>query len=215
MTTASLHPSLLRRLRELSSGERRLLGIAGPPGAGKSTLTALMLSALGRQAQVVPMDGFHLAESELVRLGRAERKGAPDTFDVGGYAALLHRLRHQAEGGVIYAPDFRRDLEEAVSGAIPVSADTPLVITEGNYLLLQKGGWPQVTALLDEVWSLQVDDTLRLERLSERHQRFGRSEAQTKAWIDQTDEPNARVILAQAHRAHRQVRWSPDTHQFI
>ncbi len=215
MTAATLHPSLLGRLQDLARGERRLLGIAGPPGAGKSTLTALMLSALGGQAQVVPMDGFHLAQSELIRLGRAERKGAPDTFDVGGYAALLHRLRHQAKDEVIYAPDFRRDLEEAVAGAIPVSADTPLVITEGNYLLLQEGGWPRATALLDEVWSLQIDDALRVDRLNARHQRYGRSEANAKAWIAQTDEPNARLILAQAHRANRQVRWSAASNQFI
>jgi pantothenate kinase len=214
-SAATLHPDLLERLLALSVGPRRLLGIAGPPGAGKSTLAALMITALGGRAQAVPMDGFHLAQAELLRLGRAARKGAPDTFDVRGYSALLHRLRHQIGDEVVYAPDFRRDLEEAVAGAIAVDARTPLVITEGNYLLLQEDDWPRVTAMLDEVWSLQVDDTVRLERLTARHQQFGRTAEEAKAWIAQTDEPNARQIGAQAHRADRQVHWSPASSQFV
>lgn len=210
----TLHPDLLARLHTLAQGPRRLLGLVAPPGAGKSTLAALMVQAMGARAQAVPMDGYHLAQAELQRLGRAERKGAPDTFDAAGYAALLQRLRRQHGDEVVYAPDFRRDLEEPVAGALPVFAHTPLVISEGNYLLLENGDWPQVTALLDEVWYLQVDDALRLERLRERHQRHGRSRAQALAWIAHTDEPNARLIEAQAHRAHAQVRWLAATNQF-
>ena len=215
MNTAALHPSLLERLRTLSEGPRRILGITGPPGVGKSTLAALMIDALGEAAQVLPMDGFHLAQVELVRLGRAERKGAPETFDASGYAALLHRVRHQTSDEVVYAPDFRRDLEEAVAGAIAVSPSTRLIITEGNYLLLQDGDWPGVAACMDEVWSLHLDSAERVTRLSERHQRFGRSETQANAWIAQTDEPNARLIEAQAHRADRQVRWSPASNEYL
>ena len=211
MTAPSLHPALVERLQQLTSGPRRLLGVVGPPGAGKSTLASLMAQSLGAQAQAVPMDGFHLAQLELERLGRAQRKGAPDTFDAAGYAALLRRLRRQTGDEVVYAPDFRREIEEPVAGALPVFAHTPLVITEGNYLLLQDDGWAPVADLLDEVWYLQVDPALRLERLAGRHEQFGRSREQALAWIATTDEPNARRIEACMHRAHRRVAWNAAT----
>lgn len=203
-----LHPALIERLQALSSGPRRLLGVVGPPGAGKSTLAALMAEALGERAQAVPMDGFHLAQVELERLGRAQRKGAPDTFDAAGYAALLRRLRDQPAHETVYAPDFRREIEEPVAGALPVLAYTPLVITEGNYLLLDDDpAWAPVAGLLDEVWYLQVDADLRRERLTDRHVRFGRTREQALQWVAQTDEPNARRIEACAHRAQRTVVW--------
>lgn len=199
---ASLHPVLVERLQQLASGPRRLLGVVGPPGAGKSTLATLMTQAMGERAQAVPMDGYHLAQVELERLGRSQRKGAPDTFDAAGYAALLRRLRQQSEGETVYAPDFRREIEEPVAGALPVFAHTPLVITEGNYLLLDDDpAWAPVADLLDEVWYLDVPSAVRLERLAARHIQFGRSREQALAWIAQTDEPNARRIEASAHRA--------------
>lgn len=208
-----LHPALLERLQVLGSGPRRLLGVVGPPGAGKSTLAALLVEALGERAQAVPMDGYHLAQVELERLGRASRKGAPDTFDAAGYAALLRRLRQQPDDETVYAPDFRRDIEEPVAGALPVFAHTPLVITEGNYLLLgDDPAWAPVAGLLDEVWYLHVDASLRLQRLTARHVRFGRTPEQAQAWVAQTDEPNARRIEASAHRAQRTVVWDADGH---
>jgi pantothenate kinase len=205
-----LHPDLVQRLNALATGPRRLLGVVGPPGAGKSTLAALMAQAMGERAQAVPMDGYHLAQAELERLGRAQRKGAPDTFDAAGYAALLRRLRTQSADEVVYAPDFRRDIEEPVAGALPVFASTPLIVTEGNYLLLPDAGWGGVADLLDEVWYLQVDPALRLERLAQRHQQFGRSREQALAWIASTDEPNARRIEACSHRAQRQIVLQDD-----
>jgi pantothenate kinase len=216
MSAARLHPDLIEHLHALAAGSRRLLGVVGPPGAGKSTLAALMAQALGERAQAVPMDGYHLAQVELERLGRAQRKGAPDTFDAAGYAALLRRLRQQAADEIVYAPDFRREIEEPVAGALPVFAGTPLVITEGNYLLLDDDpAWAPVAALLDEVWYLDVPADLRLERLAARHMQFGRTREQALAWIAQTDEPNARRIEASAHRAQRQVTWSERLGQFV
>jgi pantothenate kinase len=203
-----LHANLLGRLGELSSGPRHLLGIVGAPGSGKSTLAALAAQAMGERAQAVPMDGFHLAQSELERQGTASRKGAPHTFDAAGYAVLLRRLKQQPEGEVVYAPDFRREIEEPVAGAIPVFSHTPLVISEGNYLLLEDGAWGQVAGLFDEIWFLNVDAALRLERLTQRHMQFGRSREQATAWIANNDEPNARAIEASASRAHRQVQWN-------
>jgi pantothenate kinase len=208
LAAPALHPDLLQTLQTMASGPRRLLGVVGAPGAGKSTLAALAAAALGERAQAVPMDGYHLAQTELVRLGRAQRKGAPDTFDAWGYAALLRRLRTQAPDEVVYAPDFQRTLEEPVAGALPVWAHTQLVITEGNYLLLDDGPWASVAGLLDEVWYLHVDANLRLERLALRHQQFGRSRPDALAWIASTDEPNARRIEAVRHRAQRQVVWN-------
>lgn len=204
-----LHADLTQRLQALASGPRRLLGIVGAPGSGKSTLAHLIAQRLGAQAQAVPMDGFHLAQAELERLGRARRKGAPDTFDAAGYAALLRRLRAQSGDEVVYAPDFRREIEEPVAGALPVFARTPLIVTEGNYLLLDEGDWQPVAGLLDEVWYLHVDAALRLGRLTARHQQFGRSREQALAWIASTDEPNARQIEAAAHRAQRHIGWDP------
>lgn len=130
----------------LRSGERSILGLVGAPGAGKSTL-ALALSVMWPNAiQVVPMDGFHLANVELERLGRKERKGAPDTFDAFGFIALLKRLRTQATNEVVYAPSYERTLEEGVAGAIAVQPSTPLIVVEGNYLLLSDSPWNQVQA---------------------------------------------------------------------
>jgi pantothenate kinase len=189
----------------LADGRRKLLGLVGAPGSGKSTLALALQQALPGRAQVVPMDGFHLANAELRRLGRDDRKGAPDTFDAAGYVALLRRLREQREDEIVYAPEFRREIEEPVAGAIAVLPQTQLLITEGNYLLLQEGAWAEVAPLLDEVWYVEVDDGLRVERLVRRHRQFGRSHEAALAWVAQTDEPNARRIAATRGRAHRVI----------
>ncbi len=188
----------------LAKGDRQLLGLAGPPGSGKSTLAARLGAALGDRAVVVPMDGFHLAQAELERLGRAARKGAPDTFDAAGYVALLRRLRDQPETETVYAPAFRREIEEPVAGAIAVPPDATLVITEGNYLLLE-GAWAPVRALLDEAWYVATPDTQREAWLLARHMAFGRDRQAALDWIESTDAPNARLIAAHAGRADLQV----------
>jgi len=192
----------------LREGGRKLLGLVGPPGAGKSTLAASLLQAFDGTAQVVPMDGFHLANSELRRLGRAARKGAPDTFDADGYVALLRRLRAQRDGETVYAPEFRREIEEAVAGAIAVHPGTQLLIAEGNYLLLDQGPWAEVAGLLDDCWYVEVDDGLRTERLLRRHEQFGRSARQAIDWVAGTDAPNARLIEATRARASWIFRWT-------
>jgi len=191
----------------LARGPRQILGLVGPPGSGKSTLAAALLQAFPGVVQVVPMDGYHLANVELARLGRAQRKGAPDTFDSAGYAALLRRLRQQSEGEVIYAPDYRREFEEGIAGAIPVMPETRLVITEGNYLLLSEGHWAQVAPLLDETWYVEVAPAVRTQRLTQRHVQFGRSLVDATQWVAQTDEPNARLIEATKSRATAVFSW--------
>ena len=196
------------RARELiQRSGRALLGLAGPPGCGKSTLAAALQAEFAGIAQVVPMDGFHLASAELERLGRRDRKGAPDTFDAAGYAALLRRLLAQGDDEVVYAPEFRREIEEPVANAIPVFAGTQLVITEGNYLLLDDDRWAPVRGLLDEIWYVDIDDAPRLEQLARRHMQFGRSADEAVAWVANTDEPNARLIEASRARASFVFRW--------
>lgn len=198
----ALPAPLVARLHALlATGGRRVLGIAGAPGAGKSTLAAQVATALGDVCVVVPMDGFHLAQRELERLGRAERKGAPDTFDADGYVALLRRLRDPRPGHVVYAPEYRRDLRNPVAGAVAVPPDVPLVVTEGNYLLLDDHGFAPVRALLDEAWFVAPDDAVRVERLVARHERFGKEPVAARAWSTGPDEANARRVAPTADRA--------------
>jgi len=187
----------------LRSGSRRLLGIAGAPGAGKSTLAERLMAELPEgSAVLVPMDGFHLADAALERLGRRERKGAPDTFDADGYVALLQRLRAQRpQDPPIWAPMFERDLEQPLAGAIEVRAEVPLVLTEGNYLLLQDGPFSRVRAMLDACWFVEVPEGLRHERLIARHERFGKAPQAAREWALGPDEDNARLVAGTRDRA--------------
>jgi pantothenate kinase len=200
--TAPLPEDAVRRLTALlARGKRTILGIAAGPGAGKSTLAQALHALFPADTCYLPMDGFHLANREIARLGLAHCKGAPETFDSAGYVHLLRRLKAQPPGETVYAPDFDRRFDEPVAGAIAIAADTPLVITEGNYLLLNEGPWVGVRDLLDEAWYLDLDPDERHRRLLGRHMQFGRSEQDARAWIASSDEPNARRIAQTRHRA--------------
>jgi pantothenate kinase len=209
--TAGLPPlppvALARANALLAGGGRRILGLVGPPGGGKSTLAAALQAAFADLAQIVPMDGFHLANSELRRLGRTERKGAPDTFDAAGYVALMRRLRGQPADETVYAPEFRREIEEAIAGAIAVAPNTRLVITEGNYLLLDQAPWRELRSVLDDTWYIGGDDTVRRERLIRRHEEFGRTREAAVEWVDRSDEANARLVAASRGNARFDFDW--------
>jgi pantothenate kinase len=166
-----------------------------------------LVEALGADAVLVPMDGFHLADAELDRLGRRDRKGAPDTFDAAGYVALLRRLR-EAGPDTVYAPHFDRGLEAAVAGSIAVPQHTPLVVTEGNYLLLDDEPWRQVRPLLHEAWFVAVDPALRVERLIARHVAHGRSPAAAMDWVLRSDEANAALVERTRERADLVVAYA-------
>jgi pantothenate kinase len=201
---------LLQRAASLvRPGRRALLGITGSPGAGKTTLAERLVRGLNGDGPVwvahVPMDGFHLADGELDRLGRRDRKGAPDTFDAAGYAALLRRLRED-EDDVIYAPGFERTLEQPLAGAIPVPRTARLIITEGNYLLLPDDAWPRAKAQLDEVWFCELDEAERVRRLVARHEEFGKDHEAAVAWVLGTDQRNADLVAATRDRADLVVR---------
>jgi pantothenate kinase len=190
-----------------------LVGLAGSPGAGKSTAAA-ELAALLPGSRVLPMDGFHLPQAELVRLGRRERMGAPDTFDVDEFVALLERLRHaRGSGSAVRAPGFDRRVEEPVPDAIELlperrtgdpaggAAEVGAIIVEGNYLLLREHGWHRVAPLLDVTVGVVLDEPTRHERLIARHIAFGKTSDAARAWALGPDEANAALIAPTLHRA--------------
>ncbi len=197
---ASIDALVRRAARLAAPGIRRLLGIAGPPGAGKSTLAEVVVAELDGSAALVPMDGFHLSNSELRRLGRSHRKGARDTFDAAAYLSLLRRLAANDED-VVLAPAFDREQEEPVADAIAVPRTTPLVVTEGNYLLVPDPPWGAVRDLLDEAWYVDIDPATRVDRLISRHVHYGRTREEAEAWVYDSDEVNASVVAATRDRA--------------
>jgi pantothenate kinase len=182
----------------LDRGHRVVLGITGPPGAGKTAMASLVASTFD-DAVRLPMDGFHLADVELARLGRLDRKGAIDTFDVYGYLALLQRVRSSTE--IVYAPAFNREIEQPVAGSIAIMPDARLIVTEGNYLLDDDEPWPEVRRTLDEVWFIDVAPDERRRRLTARHIEFGKSPEQAQAWVHDVDDPNAERIERVRHKA--------------
>ncbi len=182
--------------------QRRIIGIAGAPGAGKSTLAAQLADRLG--AALLPMDGFHLPQATLVELGRRERMGAPDTFDLDGFVLALADLR--IGSATVFAPGFDRDIEEAVPDAIAIQPEVDTIVVEGNYLLHDADGWERVAPLLDAVFFLEVDHDIRLLRLINRHVRFGKTQDGARTWALGPDEANAELIAAGASRADHVVR---------
>jgi len=189
MTALDRAASLVRSL----PGDRRILvGVAGAPGAGKSTFAAALATETG--GMVLPMDGFHLPQARLVELGRRERMGAADTFDVDGFVAVLHALR---TGARVEAPGFDRTVEEPMPGAIAIEPGHRILIIEGNYLL----HWDAVPPLLDATIFVHLDDATRRERLIARHIAFGKSPDAARDWALGTDERNAEVVAAGSGRA--------------
>ena len=205
-------PALAARLRTRAAGASRVVvGLCGAPGAGKSTLAGLLADELNRDAPgtavVVPMDGFHLAASVIAGDARASRRGAPDTFDPAGYAALLRRLRDNT-GEVVYAPEYRREIEDPVAGAIAVPPECPIVVTEGNYLLHHDPAWRAVREQLDEVWFVEApSDGLRVSRLIERHEHFGKSPEHARRHVFGSDERNAALVTSHKESADLVLRW--------
>jgi pantothenate kinase len=186
----------LNRAKELAanSDKRIIIGIIGKPGAGKSTLSSHLMKNLPKETTaLVPMDGYHLSNLQLKKLGRADRKGAPDTFDASGFVNLLKRISTDTTND-IYFPIFHREIEESIAAEGVVTKETKFVITEGNYLLHNQDGWQEVAPVLTESWYVQVDDKLRLERLVNRHIKYGKEPKFAHDWAHGTDERNAQLV---------------------
>ena len=219
MISVTAESDTLERLAEdaIALAEHRpraVLGIAGSPGAGKSTLVDQLLAHIGERkgpgwVAHVPMDGFHLADRQLRRLGALGRKGAPDTFDPAGYAHLLERVALETEAPV-YAPGFDRTLEQPLAAALVVLPTARLVITEGNYLLLEHPSWLRARQAMDRVWFVTSEEALRVERLVARHVEFGKSPDAAQAWVSGTDQPNADLVSPTAATADVVILNSAD-----
>jgi pantothenate kinase len=201
---ASSHPALVAGARAaieplLATPARRILvGIAGPPAAGKSTLATSVATALNEAygvgtASAVGMDGFHLANSVLVRLGYTGRKGAPETFDAYGFVAFMRRLR-SADEPVVYAPVYSRSVHESINAATPIPIDVRAVVVEGNYLLLDRPPWNSVRALLDLALYLDTPTGVRVDSLVRRQRSRGLDRTAALDWVHGSDEVNARLI---------------------
>jgi pantothenate kinase len=188
-----------RALRDARGSKRVIIGIAGAPGAGKSTVSDNLLAELGSEAALFSMDGFHLDNSVLTRLGRMDRKGAPDTFDVDGFVAVLSRIRNGKE--CVYVPEFDRALDASRAAVISIEPSVSIVVTEGNYLLSSHLGWKNVRAFLDETWWVDAKEQVRQQRLIGRHVRFGRSQAAAEEWVFRSDEANAAIVARDAESA--------------
>ncbi|MEM9223490.1 MAG: nucleoside/nucleotide kinase family protein [Pseudomonadota bacterium] len=199
-----------RRLRDLAAamapGERQIVALAGPPGSGKSTLAERLASevhgSLGEDKipiDVLPMDGFHYDDELLKQLGRHERKGAPDTFDVGGLEAMIARVAANEEDAIV-VPRFDRDLEIARAGARFISRYVQIVIVEGNYLLLDDPPWSSLGPHFDISAMIEVGEDELAERLTARWDDYDLPPEEVRRKVEENDLPNARFVMTRSRQ---------------
>jgi len=182
-----------------SHGPRPVIGIAGPPGAGKTTAAHHVAAQHGHTAALVFVDGFHLSNVQLRRLGRLDRKGAPDTFDVAGLVTALQRLR--TARGEVFLPGFDHVFDEPIAAEHVVESDANLIVVEGNYLLLDDGPWSSVRPLLDAVAFIDEPWDITRSRLVARQLAKGKDRERAEAWVDRSDRANYDVVATTRPRA--------------
>jgi pantothenate kinase len=197
-----------RALRLALPGPRVVLGIAGMPGAGKSTVANALVERLNADGVpealvsqddqpddwvvLLPMDGFHHPQARLVAMGLRDRMGAPETFDATAYAETIERVTRN--DSLVLAPGFDRTVEEPVADAVRVEPRHRLVVTEGNYLLLPGPQWVRARRRMAQVWYVRLDEATRVRRLVDRHVEFGKTRAEAAAWVERSDQANARLV---------------------
>ena len=207
----SIPPSLLAGLAARAATGRVILGIAGPPGSGKTTLARAVVTALAQDeppvtAVHVPQDGFHLPNAELERLGLRDRKGTPETFDAAAFADLLQALRDNPDADA-EAPDYDRTIHEPVPGRIAIPASARVIIADGLYVTYDEGDWARVRDCLDGVWWLDVPWDLARERLDARHVAGGRAPDDASAWADRVDATTTALVAGGRERADAVLTW--------
>ena len=191
-----------------SHSKRTLIGIVGKPGAGKSTVVELIQKKYGPlEVSVIPMDGFHLSNEELINLGRRDRKGAPDTFDVSGFISLIKKVKHEPQVDYKF-PIFHREIEASVNDEGVVPKESKVIVIEGNYLFSEEHNWNGLFPLLDHTWFIEIDDEVRIERLIARHIHYGKTPVEAENWSRGSDEANARFIEITAHRASNTLKFT-------
>ena len=201
---------LFEQIQSLLDGERprTLIGIVGKPGAGKSTVVEEISKKFGSKlVSIIPMDGFHLSNEELISLGRRDRKGAPDTFDVEGFTALIKKVRIDFNIDHKF-PIFHREIEASIVDEGMVPKESKVVVIEGNYLFSEEHNWNGIYPLLDHTWFIDVNDEIRIERLIARHIRYGKTPEEAETWSRGSDETNARFIGLTANRAENLLKLS-------
>ncbi|MDH4414861.1 MAG: nucleoside triphosphate hydrolase [Rhizobium sp.] len=199
--TPALDELLSEIERRAQHGARLLVAVAGPPGAGKSTLADQLhdiLADKGQRSAVLPMDGFHLDNAILEERGDLARKGAPHTFDVRGLGDLLRAVK---AGGEVFVPVFDRDRELAIAAARCIGAEDHIVIAEGNYLLLQQGRWASLADLFDLTVMVAPPIAELERRLVARWTHYGLTPAQIEAKVEGNDLPNGRLIIERSRAA--------------
>jgi pantothenate kinase len=202
MTSRRIDLDELRQvLRERAVAGRLIVALAGPPGSGKSTLSELLVEGLNADvpgwAAVLPMDGFHYDDLYLTPAGLRPRKGAPDTFDVGGLQHALQRLRSQ-DADHVAVPIFDRQLEIARAGARLIPKATRIIVVEGNYLLLRREPWSGLSLLFDVTVLIETPDDVLRERLSARWRAYSLTPDQIAEKLDGNDLQNARVVISES-----------------
>ena len=191
-----------------SHSKRTLVGIVGKPGAGKSTVVELIQKKYGsEEVSIIPMDGFHLSNEELINLGRRDRKGAPDTFDVSGFISLIKKVKQEPQVDHKF-PIFHREIEASVNDEGVVPKESKVIVIEGNYLFSEEHNWSGLFPLLDHTWFIEIDDEVRIERLIARHIRYGKTPVEAENWSRGSDEANARFIEITAHRASNTLKFT-------
>ena len=198
---------LFQQIQSILEGQnpRTLIGIVGKPGAGKSTVVEEIQKRFdSNTVSIIPMDGFHLSNEELVKLDRRERKGAPDTFDVESFTSLIKRVKinHNIDHKF---PIFHREIEASIADEGAVPKESRVIVIEGNYLFSTDHNWDGIYSLLDHTWFIEIDDEVRIERLIARHVRYGKTPEEAEAWSRGSDETNARFIGLTANRAENRI----------